>query len=122
MRNKIALFSMFLLALFLLLTAPPAKAAATASCQDNTAVTIDGTVKTLFQSNKGAWLFVEAPAWDCGRVLILAAAASNCRKGSSIHASGVLSEHPKPDPYAGWILSDAPSQTALGYASSFSCN
>jgi hypothetical protein len=120
--------TLFSLALLLVFSAPHALAAA-ASCQDGAKVTIDGTITKAIVYNDGAWLFIEASAWDCGPIYLhtktpidlVSPSANACRLSSHIRASGTFM---KPDPqnfYEGWGIADNTIGNSK-FESAFTCD
>jgi hypothetical protein len=110
-------FTLFSLALLLILSAPHALAAA-ASCRDGAKVTVDGTVTKAIVYNDGAWLFIETSAWDCGGPIylhtkntkhagdLISKSANACRLGSHIRASGTFMKPDSQNMYEGWGITD----------------
>jgi len=121
MQNTTTLFSMFSLALFLLLATPQARAATANTCQDGSAATIDGKVVGVSSVKTGFWLFIQSPSWDCDHFFVFVKDKSTCIRGSSIHVSGVLVKHDHELP-RGWTVSDTKPASGLAYDSSVSCN
>ena len=106
-------FTLFSLALLLVLSAPPALAAA-AACQDGAKVTVDGTITKAIAYNDGAWLFIDTSAWDCGPVYLhtktpidlISPSVNACRLGSHIRATGTFTKPDSQNYYEGWGITD----------------
>jgi hypothetical protein len=109
MRTRTALISTLVL---LLLAASAAMAAS--ACQDGARMTVDGIVRNIVPAKIGTLLFIEIPSLDCNNVVLVTKDGGTCFPGSSIHASGTLSEHHEAHSYMGWSLSDAPAQVGPG--------
>jgi hypothetical protein len=78
-----------LLAAFLILSAPTAKAA---SCQEMTDMTVDGTILSIQPANTlgSSFIIFDTTTLDCGPFQLLVTSLKSCHVGGDIRVSGTL--------------------------------
>jgi hypothetical protein len=117
-------FTLFSLALLLLLFVAPPSLAATQVCKDGVKATIEGEIRGWSDAGSRLWVMIDDTSWDCAHFVIAVNIAQEkaCQPGGHGRATGILTRHDPRNMDGAWNLTDDGSGKGPGFTSSFSCS
>ncbi len=115
-------FTLFSLALLLLLSAPHAHAA-TKDCKEGVKATIEGEVREMSDAGNRIWLYVDDYSWDCAHIYVVVtrAQAKPCMAHGHARATGTLTRKDKHNMEGFWSLTDESAGKGPRMTKTFSC-